>query len=945
MDSEVKIEKNNENKCYISKKIMDLFLLNSGKTYKISFGNCNVECEINVLNNIDEKKIILPNKYMKELNVTPGVDLNISVINGKIVLGPVIGVFINPRYLDDIKKQDAPISAICLVKANEIEKAFVYFFSIGEIDWLNKRTKGWYFCKNFNKWRCRWVPLPDVLYDRGVNFYLDEKKLVNDYRKQFKYSDNIHVINSRDYLDKYWLYEKIKHNQDIIQYLPYTIRYDKPEDILKMLYKYKKVYLKSFYGSRGTEVLPIELKDNFFVLSYYKNNKLKQDKINENNFKELIKTITYFFKDVKFVIQQGVNLLDDDGCLLDMRILLQKNEFGKWVVSSSEVRKGEKKSLITNESRGGICLDFKDIMPKVLSVSKEKTKELEEKIHHITIKIAKKIEKEYGDFGELGMDMALDEKLNIWFIEANSKPDKDPASHIDIYNTISPQFLNTILYSKYLKKSEMGEKMTNKLNMEFQKLNSNKYNNNVYNTVIIPEQISNIIKYPIKTKIKFGLKEKPINLIISKDTKNILCTEDVLENLGIIEGKMPNIKFDSQGNIKIGPYVGVFVNKGTIRRINEGTANERIINMAKASNELNVITYFFTIDDVDWWNKQIVGRIYNYDKNVWEIKKMPFPNVLYDRGGGFLPKQLEKAKYIRKQMNGIEGIKKINEQHYFSKWENHKRFIKYDELAPYLPETILYNNNDVFEEILDKYKEVYLKTFEGSNGKEIIRVKKHKDNEYEYDFFCDEITKKNVDSINILVEDVKKIFKNKKFLIQQGIDVLRHQNNKIDIRVLVQKNGKGDWVITSMPVRIANNDCPITSTRSGADTFSFEHAFREILKFNEDDISKVKNEIQKLCYMIIKSTEKEFGTFGELGIDIAVDQSKNVWFIEVNAKPGKDTIMIVGEDVNKAYSLPFEYAKYLSGFNYNNKELANSKIKIKNRLKNQIECEVKKTII
>ena len=55
-----------------------------------------------------------------------------------------------------------------------------------------------------------------------------------------------------------------------------------------------------------------------------------------------------------------------------------------------------------------------------------------------------------GNFGEIGMDMAFDENGRVWFIEANTKPDKDPEPGLDDMEEVPPQSLSILQYAKYM---------------------------------------------------------------------------------------------------------------------------------------------------------------------------------------------------------------------------------------------------------------------------------------------------------------------------------------------------------------------------------------------------------------------------------------------------------------------------------------------------------------
>ncbi|MGI6142823.1 MAG: YheC/YheD family protein [bacterium] len=55
-----------------------------------------------------------------------------------------------------------------------------------------------------------------------------------------------------------------------------------------------------------------------------------------------------------------------------------------------------------------------------------------------------------GPFGELGLDLAIDEEGVIWFIEANTKPDKDLVVGLDNIDEIHSQYLAIFEYAGYL---------------------------------------------------------------------------------------------------------------------------------------------------------------------------------------------------------------------------------------------------------------------------------------------------------------------------------------------------------------------------------------------------------------------------------------------------------------------------------------------------------------
>ena len=187
---------------------------------------------------------------------------------------------------------------------------------------------------------------------------------------------------------------------------------------------------------------------------------------------------------------------------------------------------------------------------------------------------------------------------------------------------------------------------------------------------------------------------------------------------------------------------------------------------------------------------------------------------------------------------------------------------------------------------------------------------------YEYNYYDGKVAVSCVDNLEDIHDVARKFMINKPFVIQQGIDVITHFGNNVDVRILAQRDGGGKWKITGMPVRIASGGCAVTSTHSGASVFTFEYAMGNILHYKKEQISDIKLSIINMINTAVQFIEEEYGTFGELGIDAAIDRENYVWFIEANAKPGKDTIMIAGpeQDITNAFAMPFYYARFISGF-------------------------------
>lgn len=439
-----------ENICLLPEKIFDTFKLSTEVIYNLHIGQLNTKSFIKPYKEKDNY-MYFSRPIFNKLLLYSDASLNIWNQDKDIYLGPVVGVFVKPSRIRAIENGNLPEFAKKHMQANEEAHCLTYFFSIEKINWIDKKFKGYTFIPSLNKWKYYWFSIPDVIYDRGVGFKDDEWLLARHIRLQFDYDPNIKFINSRDYLGKWQLHRHLSKYPEINEFLPKTIRYTNFNDVLMMLKEYNFIFIKSSFGSRGRDVLSIEQEAKQYRLIFYEN-RLKEVLFEE--IYEVRKYIEDFIKEKQYIIQQGIRLLKYQGHNMDMRVLVEKDGSGKWKSIYNQSRIARENSTITNCSVGGDIANYEEIYPELKNLLCKGNIPNNDEIENVTLKIATFIEKEYGSFGELGMDMAVDNYGKIWFIEANSKPDINPEPGLEDIEGISPQFLATLEYAKFLVKGE-----------------------------------------------------------------------------------------------------------------------------------------------------------------------------------------------------------------------------------------------------------------------------------------------------------------------------------------------------------------------------------------------------------------------------------------------------------------------------------------------------------
>ncbi|MBS4023638.1 MAG: YheC/YheD family protein [Dethiobacter sp.] len=358
-------------------------------------------------------------------------------------LRPLIGVFVNKKFL---RKRKVPLFARKLSQANQKAKCSIYFFTSQNISWRKQIISGYVLKDSSKQWLERRLPFPDIIYDRGVGFVGGEKAEAKKLRARFKNTAGIQYINSCK-LKKWQVHQKLSRHKAVKKYLPATTFSRGMEDIRAMMAKYGYLFLKSSGGSGGKGVFALEKCNRGFCFRYYhEGTHLKRYGANLDGLCKEMKKIG--LKPDRVILQQGIRLIKYKNHPMDLRVLMVKDKDGIWNAVYNQARVAQKGAVITNTSLGGEVMNYSDIYPALKKRYPGIPSDRE--IKDTCVVIARYIEKEFGPFGEIGIDIAVDKTGKVWLLEANSKPDKLPEQKIEDTVGISPQFLLPLEYAKLL---------------------------------------------------------------------------------------------------------------------------------------------------------------------------------------------------------------------------------------------------------------------------------------------------------------------------------------------------------------------------------------------------------------------------------------------------------------------------------------------------------------
>jgi len=181
------------------------------------------------------------------------------------------------------------------------------------------------------------------------------------------------------------------------------------------------VFLKSFNGCSGTEVIAIQQINNQYRVNYFSKSSWKHKLLITNSLSEIESLVTEFFDKKGFIVQQGIRLIKINERKMDIRVLIQKDRLGEWKVISYFSRLAKKGLQVTNASSGaGEVFNLNEVYTTL--TAKGICIPTIEEIEKFAVDIAYYLEKEFGKMGEQGIDIGIDDKGQIWFIESNPGP-------------------------------------------------------------------------------------------------------------------------------------------------------------------------------------------------------------------------------------------------------------------------------------------------------------------------------------------------------------------------------------------------------------------------------------------------------------------------------------------------------------------------------------------
>ena len=146
---------------------------------------------------------------------------------------------------------------------------------------------------------------------------------------------------------------------------------------------------------------------------------------------------------------------------------------------------------------------------------------------------------------------------------------------------------------------------------------------------------------------------------------------------------------------------------------------------------------------------------------------------------------------------------------------------------------------------------------------------------------------KKITSSRQLIQFLRPRVSRQPYLIQEGLKLAGFNSSPVDFRILTQKDGNDQWRVTSMVARVAQNNTVVTNVARGGNV----HNVKTILPhLTRQPPQHAQQRLRQLALAVSNELESRLdGNYAQFGIDVAMDIYGNLWLLEVNAKPSKET--------------------------------------------------------
>lgn len=387
----------------------------------LRFGNQTLKVQLIMSAEIDPEVIRLSRNVIKTLSIPLSPLYELIYKESELIIGPYMGILAAPT---EASLQQRLENLTSYLQDYETIGGAVLVFSLEGVRTKKPYIYGYVFNPQQNIWERGMFPYPAAVFS---TIEVSMTRKWEQYKAVMKHFHSLlgnRIFNYPNF-DKWEMVQWLVRYPGIREHLPETILYTHPDEIVQMLKKYGRVYIKPILGRLGLGVMEATLDRKAVIIRFRKNN--TNQKIIFHSFSDLHQFCRRNLQRGNMIVQRAIDILTVRGRILDFRLVLVKELEGEWRNMGIFARYGAKRSVVSNISAGGNA-EWGDQTLETLGHSKDEWLYWKNRLSSLAYAASKAMEEHVIQCGNFGIDLAIDKQERIWILEINNQnPDHNIA--------------------------------------------------------------------------------------------------------------------------------------------------------------------------------------------------------------------------------------------------------------------------------------------------------------------------------------------------------------------------------------------------------------------------------------------------------------------------------------------------------------------------------------
>ncbi|WP_028593710.1 YheC/YheD family protein [Paenibacillus assamensis] len=382
--------------------------LKDGRSYVVQVGGRHVKAVIRSTKQGNSSTVQLSRTLQKKLLLPSVQSLHLKYYNGKLRLGPIIGI-VYARITDHAGLMQRHLNTHASV---------VVTFLPSEVNWSKGLIHGRSLSRSaIGEYRVNKqpLPMPDVIYNRIVPYKVYERPHVRQFLHQARVR-HIPLFNPPFIFRKDTIHQYLMKHPAIRSHLPASIIAPTLTQVTQLLASHQAVFFKPVTGSQGKGIYKMKKDvDGGFI---------KEARFNKRYMVSTSKDLSKLYHEIvgknmrtSYIVQADVQLAKLHNDFFDFRVHLFKDGNHKWQISAIGANVFGSQNVTTH---GGWVKPVQEVLKPVFG---SKATTVEKGILALSLQVANQVTKCIKQpVGEVALDIGVDQKGKAWLFEVNSKP-------------------------------------------------------------------------------------------------------------------------------------------------------------------------------------------------------------------------------------------------------------------------------------------------------------------------------------------------------------------------------------------------------------------------------------------------------------------------------------------------------------------------------------------